>query len=531
VQPVVTAEEMRALDRATIDVIGLPALTLMETAGRGVAEAALRMLAHGRTDGARRQRGRDGDHVAVICGPGNNGGDGFVAARVLRDRGVDAVVYLAVPRGKLAGDARVHFDIYERAGGVVLAIDTPAHLDDQRVTIERAAIAIDALFGIGPVRAIEGHLANVVSAINAARQRLAVDVPSGVDSDTGLVAGACVEATRTVTMGAAKVALVGAPGFAHAGVIELCDIGVPAVVMATANVRAGLVEERDVRGWLPETAPLDHKGTRGHVVVIGGALRGAGRLAANAALRAGAGLVTLAGEGEVDADDSVMTRAIPASSATEAPRPFGSTTPRGPSSPQLDVLLVGKQAVVIGPGLGQRDPADALVREVLALGIPAVLDADALNVLASDPTAIAKAAGPIVITPHPGEAARLLGIPTAAVEADRLSAARTLAKKTSSVVVLKGARTVICDGTIGDDFCAINPTGSPALATAGSGDVLAGAIAALIAQGCSPSDAACAAVFLHGRAGEALFATHGRGAISSDLPLAIALAAKQLASA
>jgi hydroxyethylthiazole kinase-like uncharacterized protein yjeF len=511
VQPVVTAEEMRALDRATIDVIGLPALTLMETAGRGVAEAALRMLANGRTDGARRQRGRDGDHVAVICGPGNNGGDGFVAARVLRDRGVDAVVYLAVPRGKLAGDARVHFDIYERSGGVVLAIDTPAGLADQRVTIERAAIAIDALFGIGPVRAIERHLANVVSAINAARQRLAVDVPSGVDSDTGLVGGVCVEATRTVTMGAAKVALVGAPGFAHAGVIEVCDIGVPAVVMATANVRAGLIEERDVRGWLPETAPLDHKGTRGHVVVIGGALRGAGRLAANAALRAGAGLVTLASEGDVVADDSVMTRAI------------------GGGAPQLDVLLVGKQAVVIGPGLGQRDPADALVREVLALGIPAVLDADALNVLASDPTAIAKAAGPIVITPHPGEAARLLGIPTAAVEADRLSAARTLAKKTSAVVVLKGARTVICDGTIGDDFCAINPTGSPALATAGSGDVLAGAIAALIAQGCTPSDAACVAVFLHGRAGEALFATHGRGAVSSDLPLAIAQAAKQLA--
>ncbi|MFN0245674.1 MAG: NAD(P)H-hydrate dehydratase [Kofleriaceae bacterium] len=511
-QPVVTAEEMRALDRATIDVIGLPAMTLMETAGRGVAEAALRMLANGRTHGVRRQRGRDGDHVAVICGPGNNGGDGFVASRVLRDHGVDAVVYLAVSRDKLAGDALTHFDIYERAGGVVLAIDEPAGLAEQRMTIERAAIAIDALFGIGPVRPIEGHLAQVVSAINAARQRLAVDVPSGVDSDTGLSVGACVEATRTVTMGAAKVALVGAPGFARAGVIEVCDIGVPAVVMATANVRAGLIEERDVRGWLPETGLLDHKGTRGHVVVIGGALRGAGRLAANAALRAGAGLVTLAGEGEVVADDSVMTRSLGGSGAT-----------------QLDVLLVGKQAVVIGPGLGQRDPADALVREVLALGIPAVLDADALNLVSQDPGAIAKAAGPIVITPHPGEAARLLGIPTAAVEANRLSAARTLAKMTGAVVVLKGARTVICDGTIGDDFCAINPTGSPGLATAGSGDVLAGAIAALIAQGTTPADAACCAAFLHGRAGEALFATHGRGAVSSDLPLAFALATKQLA--
>jgi hydroxyethylthiazole kinase-like uncharacterized protein yjeF len=542
VQPVVTAEEMRALDRATIEVIGLPAMTLMETAGRGVAEAALAMLAHGRDssatpgmlarDGGRRgRRGRDGDHVAVICGPGNNGGDGFVCARVLRDRGVDAVVYLAVPRSAVKGDARVHFDIYERAGGVVLAIDTPTDLGEQRVTIERAAIAIDALFGIGPVRPLEGHLANVVGAINAARQRLAIDVPSGMDSDTGRANGACVDATRTVTMGAAKIALVGAPGFARAGTIEVCDIGVPAVVMATANVRAGLIEERDVRGWLPEIGQLDHKGTRGHVVVIGGAreMRGAGRLAATAALRAGAGLVTLAGEGEVDADDSVMTRALHApgpSSGSSAPGSLSGSSRT--DAPQLHEFLVGKQAVVIGPGLGQREPADGLVREVLALGIPAVLDADALNVLAHDPTLIAKAAGPIVITPHPGEAARLLGISTAAVEADRLSAARTLAKKTSSVVVLKGARTVICDGTLGDDFCAINPTGSPSLATAGAGDVLAGVIAALLAQGCAPSDAACAAVFLHGRAGEALFVTHGRGAVSSDLPLAIALAVRQL---
>lgn len=511
-QPVVTAEEMRALDRATIEVIGLPAMTLMETAGRGVAEAALRMLAHGREGARRGGRGRDGDHVAVICGPGNNGGDGFVAARVLRDRGVDAVVYLAVGRDVLRGDALAHFEIYERAGGVVLPIDTPAELAEQRVTIERAVIAIDALFGIGPIRSIEGHLANVIAAINATRQRLAVDVPSGIDSDTGLAAGACVEATRTVTMGAAKIALVGAPGFARAGTVEVCDIGVPAVVMVTANVRAGLVEERDVRGWLPEIGPLDHKGTRGHVVVVGGAreMRGAGRLAATAALRAGAGLATLAGEGEVDADDSVMTRAI--------------------SGTQLDVLLVGKQAVVIGPGLGQRDPADARVREVLALGIPAVLDADALNVLAANPSVIAKAAGPIVITPHPGEAARLLGTSTTEVEADRLGAARSLARKTRAVVVLKGARTVLCDGTLGDDFCAINPTGAPSLATAGAGDVLAGAIAGLLAQGCAPFEAACAAAFIHGRAGEALFATHGHGALSSDLPLAFAFAAKQIAN-
>jgi NAD(P)H-hydrate epimerase len=183
---------------------------------------------------------------------------------------------------------------------------------------------------------------------------------------------------------------------------------------------------------------------------------------------------------------------------------------------------------VIGPGLGTGRTAAARVAAVLAAGVPAVLDADALNVLAADPAAIGRAAGPVVITPHPGEAARLLGTSTAAVEADRLAAARALAVATRAVVVLKGARTIVVDGTLGDDHCAINATGGPALATAGSGDVLAGTIGGLIAQGVAAGDAARAGVFVHGRAGEALEAVHGRGAVSSDLPVAIAAAIRAI---
>jgi ADP-dependent NAD(P)H-hydrate dehydratase / NAD(P)H-hydrate epimerase len=228
-----------------------------------------------------------------------------------------------------------------------------------------------------------------------------------------------------------------------------------------------------------------------------------------AALRAGAGLCTLAGEGEPEAPDSVMTRSLDGGGG-------------------LAALVAGKAAVVAGPGLGQGAASSARVREVLGSGVPAVLDADALNVLAGDPAVIASAAGPVVITPHPGEASRLLGMTTAEIEADRLAAARALAARTRAVVVLKGARTIVCDGAA-DDQCSINPTGGPALATGGSGDVLAGAIGALLAQGLSAFNAARAAVYVHGAAGDALAERHGdRGVISSDLPDAIAVAIRSI---
>ncbi|MGE5181902.1 MAG: NAD(P)H-hydrate dehydratase [Acidobacteriota bacterium] len=497
-RPVVTAAEMRALDKATIEEIGLPGLTLMETAGRAVAAAAVRMLA----DAGRRTP--DGGHVAVVCGPGNNGGDGYVAARVLRELGCDAVVYLAVPREQIHGDAAAHLQILDRSGGVVRMIDTPESLGELGDAIAGAGLVVDALFGVGLARPIDGHLADVVALINHAPHVLAVDVPSGLDADTGRALGTCVRAQRTVTMAALKVAHASAPGFARCGVVEVADIGVPAALIAAQPARAGLVEEADVARSLPHAAPLDHKGTRGHVLVVGGmpGYRGAGRLCALAALRAGAGLVTLASAGDVHADDSVITRSLDGA---------------------LGSVLDGKAAIAIGPGLGQSEAAATWLGEVLASGIPAVLDADALNLTAGIVEALAKAAGPLVLTPHPGEAARLLGTTAADVEADRLAAARTLAQRAHAVVVLKGARTIVCDGTIGDDFCALHAVGGPELATGGTGDVLAGAIAALLAQGVAPADAARAGVFVHGRAGDRLAAQHGtRGVVSSDLPLAIA---------
>ncbi|HEY1552164.1 MAG TPA: NAD(P)H-hydrate epimerase, partial [Kofleriaceae bacterium] len=234
-RPVVTAAEMRALDRATIDDVGIPAFTLMETAGRGVAEAVMLTISWSRAD-----------RIAVVCGPGNNGGDGFVAARVLLGHDVDACAYLAVARDKIKGDAAAHLAVLERAGGIVRMADTPERLESVRAEIEGAVVVIDAVFGIGLERAVEGHFAEVIATINRAPQRIALDIPSGLHTDTGRVLGVAVEAQRTVTMAAVKPALVSAPGFARAGEIVVVDIGVPPGVLATQCVRAGVVEDHDV---------------------------------------------------------------------------------------------------------------------------------------------------------------------------------------------------------------------------------------------------------------------------------------------
>jgi len=253
---VVTAAEMRALDRATIEDIGIPAFTLMETAGRAVAHVAMEMF-------------EAPGHIAVVCGPGNNGGDGFVAARGLRDLGHDAVLYPAVPRSSVKGAAAPPPALPQGAGGLVRMIDTPRALGELAPALEGAVLAIDALFGVGLARPVDGHLADVVAAINAAPLRLAVDIPSGLDADTGRVLGTCVEADATVTMAALKIALASAPGFAHCGTIDVADIGVPSGVLATQAVHAGIVEEADVASWLPRADVMDPQGSRGHVLNTG----------------------------------------------------------------------------------------------------------------------------------------------------------------------------------------------------------------------------------------------------------------------
>ena len=494
---VVSAAEMRAIDAATIEGIGLPGAVLMENAGRAVVDAVVEEL------------GGRGGAVAVVAGAGNNGGDGYVVARVLRARGIEVLVYLAARRGDVRGDAALHLGAYEQTGGMATSIAEPGELAEHREAIEEAPVLVDALFGTGLARPVSGHLAAVIEVMNRSRGSVvAVDVPSGLSADRGVPLGVAVRAHRTVTMAFLKLGIAVTPGLARAGRVTTAEIGIPIELAQAHGIRVAVIEAKDLVGAVRSPELLDHKNRRGHVLVVAGSpgKRGAARLTSWAALRAGAGLVTLASDGaELAAPDPVMTAALDAEAHDAADR--------------LAALAGGKAALAIGPGMAPGAGGKGLVRAALArLEVPMVLDADALNHLAGEAALIASARAPVVITPHPGEAARLLRTSTAEVEEDRVAAVRALAELTRAVVVLKGAGTLVCDGAVGDGFVTINPTGGPALATAGSGDVLTGVVAALVAQGLEAGEAARAAVYLHGLAGDVAAARVGPvGVTASDV--------------
>jgi NAD(P)H-hydrate epimerase len=492
VQYVVSAAQMRAIDAATIDGIGLPGAVLMENAGRAVVAAVSEELG---ADGA----------VAVVCGAGNNGGDGYVVARVLREQRVPAAVYLACPRASVRGDALTHLQAYERTGGAVLSIAQPAELTEHAGAIESAGVVVDALFGTGLVRPVEGHLAEVIHCINRGRRIVAVDMPSGLSADTGAVLGAAVSPRRTVTMAFLKIGLAVSPGLARAGRVTVAEIGIPRQLAAAQGVSVAVLERDDVVAQLPRSALLDHKNRRGHALVVAGGpgKRGAARLSSMAALRAGAGLVTLAWEGrDISAPDPVMTAELDAEGEGAAER--------------LASLAEGKRALAIGPGMSTGTGGRALVRAALArLEVPMVLDADALNHMAGHLEEVASARAPVILTPHPGEAARLLGVGTADIERDRVAAVRKLAERSAAVVLLKGAGTLVCDG---DGLVTVNPTGNPALATAGAGDVLTGVVAGMLSQGLPAAHAARVAAYVHGLAGDVCRDRMGEvGTTASDI--------------
>jgi NAD(P)H-hydrate epimerase len=409
---------------------------------------------------------------------------------------------LVADPAKLRGDAGTNFRTLERLGMACTTVagDDFAELD--RV-LGRATLVIDALFGTGLDRPLGGRYATVVDRINACQVPVvALDLPSGVDADSGALLGVAVRAEMTVTFAAHKRGLHQHPGATLAGVLHCASIGVPAPYESDV----GLLEGRDVAGWIPVRAQDAHKGSVGHVLVVAGSpgRTGAALLSGLGALRSGAGLCTIAGRGEVRAalDAKVielMTAELPLDAMSALAR--------------VVELARDKGAVVVGPGLGLDDEARTLARELaVGLTLPAVLDADALTALGVDCGMLRGAAAVRVLTPHPGEAARLLGTSSAEVQANRYAAATAIAAATGCVVVLKGARTIIADPGGAMRVC---PTGHAALAVAGTGDVLSGVIGALLAQ-VDAFDAAAAAVYLHGLAGQ-MAATGDRGLLASEL--------------
>lgn len=488
--PLPDAPQMRATDRWAIDDLGIPSLDLMERAGEGLA----RVVAETVPDGP----------VVVVCGPGNNGGDGFVAARLLHDDGRDVTVLAVVDADAYTGDALANL----KRLPVPLRPFDPA-------SVAGAAVAVDALLGTGVKGAPRPPADAAVAALNALDAPVvAADVPSGVDASTGEVAGDAVRAVATATFAAAKPGLWVHPGKAHAGRVEVIDIGIPPGAPVTPET--GLIGDT-LLGRMPCRAAASTKFSSGHVVVAGGSrgLTGAACLAAEAAARAGAGYVTALVP--ADLEDifeikltEVMTRGLPGGSAH---------APDGAEA-VADALAQHGGALVLGPGLGRTEPALAFARAVAAAAkAPLLLDADGLNAHADALDALAARTAPTVLTPHAGELARLLGTTSAEVEARRLHHAREAARATNAVVVLKGDDTIVSapDGTV-----VVNPVAAPMLATAGTGDVLAGTIGALLAGGAAPFDAAAAGVRLHALAGRLAGAERGAdGVVASDVVQAL----------
>jgi len=506
-----TPSEMAALEQEAHERYGISVAVLMERAGARTADIARRLL-----------RDRGGRRVVVLVGKGNNGGDGLVAARHLS--GESSVrVLLAVPPEELHGDPAAHWrSLRERHVDTLDARTLDAASLDH--LLSDADLLVDAIFGTGFRGPAEGVPARVIEAANrSGTPILAVDVPSGTDAGSGRADPPCIHATATVTMALPKVGLVQYPAAAHAGRIFVADIGLPPALVDGAPLQTALA----IAAWVDRTLPRrhqdSHKGLYGHVLVVAGArgFAGAAVLCARGAIRTGAGLVTVGVPASIAAGPpaslpEAMTRALPETA---------SGTLSESACDVIAELAADMEVVAIGPGLTTHPEVVTLVRRLLPrLESPVVVDADALNALAPEPMLLRDVPGPVVITPHPGEMARLIGRTPAEVQRDRTGTARETAHTLGVVTILKGARTVVAAP---DGRALLIPTGNAAMATGGMGDVLTGAVAALVGQRIPPFEAAACAAYLHGLAGDLAAAPRGElgllaREVADEIPRALA---------
>ena len=473
------AADLRTAERRAVQQLGLAEGALMERAGR----AAFALL---RDHFPRTRR------LVVVCGPGNNGGDGFVLAQLAKQAGLEVIALSPAQARNRKGEAAAAYDAWSKAGGTTLpfAADHLANGD----------VIVDALFGIGLERPLEGVWRSAVETINASgRPVFSLDVPSGLHADTGWVLGAAVRAGATVSFIALKAGMFTGQGREYSGLILFDDLGVPSAMFDNCAPLARRITARNLHGLLARRVRHAHKGDAGHVLVIGGqpGMSGAAQLAGTAAYRAGAGLVILGTHPLHAAAIGAAQPELIAHGVSDA-----ST---------LKPLLAQASVLALGPGLGQGEWARALWQAVLAASLPCVVDADALNLLATQPMARAD----WVLTPHPGEAARLLGMSVAEIQADRFAAARAIAQRYGGVCVLKGSGTIIC--TQDEPAFWLCDRGNPGLGTGGSGDVLTGVIAALIAQGLKLVDATRLGVWAHALAADHAAVAGEGGLMAGDL--------------
>lgn len=492
----VTSDQMRRIDGITIRERGIPGAVLMERAGKAVARETMERF--------------EPDSVAVVTGKGNNAGDGFIAARELHRHGIRTALFMLGTADELRGDA---LDAYQSVPEAVEQTPGPTPLE-LRERLCRYDLVIDAIFGTGIKGPLREPWAGAVEAINACRMNVvAVDIPSGLPGEHAEQVGPHVRAGLTVTIGLPKIGMMLEPGIQATGAVVVADIGFPPDLLADDAITVNLLTHDEVRRMLPARRPSGHKGTFGRVMILAGSegMTGSAILAARAAARSGVGLVFSA-----------------------YPRPLGQFV-EGQLVEPVKIPLDGQegwfteeqaeaaveaagrmQAVAVGPGLGTRPTTAAFMEDVInKVEAPLLIDADGLNLIAAHGLDLSRRPGPTILTPHPGEAARLMGRPIDEIERDRLGAALELASTRGAVVVLKGAQTVIADPA-GQRY--LNPTGNSGLAKGGSGDVLTGLIAGLSAQGCPVLDAARIGVYLHGMAADLAAGGIGvRALIPSDV--------------
>jgi NAD(P)H-hydrate epimerase len=512
---VLTADQMREADRRTIEDLGVPSVVLMENAGRQVV-AAMDAAFDGLADA----------RVAVLAGRGNNGGDGFVVARVLWQAGVDVQAYIVGSAEEVRGDARVNLDILGRLGLDVVEIRNAHDWELHGAAVLRRDIVVDALFGTGLKTPLEGLAETIAQDLNASQVPVvAVDLPSGLSADDPAPIGPVVEAAVTVTFGAPKLPLVLPPGEHLAGSVVVADIGIPGVVIdELPGPRVEQVQPRDLRPFLKARPRDAHKGQFGHVLMAAGSRgrTGAAHLGAASALRSGAGLVTVA----TPSSCLPIVASLGAEYMTIALDELSDGTL---SRSAADVVLGGSYDVVAtGPGLGTGQDQRAFVLALLERAPqPLVLDADALTVVASDLAALrGTPERPVVITPHPGEMARLTGLSASDVQRRRLGVARDFATTQNVYVILKGHRTLVATP---EGVVYINPTGNPGMATGGTGDVLTGMVSGWMAQGLGVTAACLLAVYLHGAAGDLAASEVGEAAlVAGDLVAQIGRATLEL---
>jgi NAD(P)H-hydrate epimerase len=514
--PLLTAGEMRHLDDYTIGTVGVPGAALMETAGRAVFEHLWS------TFGDRAVA----EATVVVCGRGNNGGDGFVVARCLENRGCRVEAVLLGRRDEVHGDAAVHLTAYLGSGGVLREVVSPEDEEAAAAAVRGASLLVDAVLGTGLAEDVRGLPARAIGWLDLAHAPVvSVDIPSGVSSDSGRVCGAAVRADLTVTFQWPKRGHFLHPGAARTGRLEVVDIGVPPPALGRVEPGLWCAEDDDFVGALARRADA-HKGVFGHVLVLGGSTgkSGAPGLAAWGALRAGAGLATV-----VAPWGCLSAARLPLEVMTA---PLGGGPECREWAEGLWEEAAGSvaraSALVVGPGMGTGPGAKAFLGRLLtADGSPAVLDADALNLVASDPDLWRARRRQTVLTPHPGEASRLLGSSAAAVQADRVGAARELVERFRCPVVLKGAGTLVAEP---EAPVILIPVGNPGMATAGTGDVLAGVMGAFLGRGIPPGMAARMAAYVHGVAGDLAAAAQGEeGLLAGDVVSALPEAVRQIA--